>query len=563
MRLLEGQQTIRKSQVKVAGSTRPYEVQLRRRAEPRWVAALAYPYMGIALVYLVWRSSVVDWHIWYGPVVYIAELFSLVSTVLFVGIARKIYDPVFHTASGEHTVDIIVATYNESIDILEPVLVGATKVRGHRNILVLDDGNRPEVQAMSLRHGATWLPRTTNEHAKAGNLNNGLAHTDAEFILELDADHIPLPWFIERTLGYFDDPELAFVQTPQTFYNRETFLFRHHKTKPKFWFEQRMFYDTIQPAKNQWNAAFFVGTSAMLRRKALDSIGGFATGTATEDIHTAARLHARGWKSLFVPEVLAYGLEAENYKEFYKQRRRWAAGSLGLLLRSPDSPLWAKGFTHAQRLNYLYSTMAHFQGAQKLFLFCLPIICLVTLRSPITASTFAYGLAFWTYLAASILVTTVYARGTYNLLHTEAYNMANLPAHVGGLGGIIRVQKKFAVSRKSKIKKERSVAGSLMWVMSMTALLAIIRGLWLLETGNRSGIIYASLLFVTINLICLASFLQHLRSYERRTQPTLATDTPEQFYDWVRQLHTQLSPSPAVVIADNASTKVELQTSRR
>ena len=86
-----------------------------------------------------------------------------------------------------------------------------------------------------------------------------------------------------------------------------------------------MFYDVIQPAKNRWNSAFFVGTSAVLRRSALDEIGGFATGTATEDIHTSLRLHARGWRSLYVPEPLAFGLEAESLREFHKQRVRWAA----------------------------------------------------------------------------------------------------------------------------------------------------------------------------------------------------------------------------------------------
>ncbi|MEJ0073419.1 MAG: glycosyltransferase family 2 protein [Candidatus Saccharibacteria bacterium] len=130
------------------------------------------------------------------------------------------------------------------------------------------------------------------------------------------------------------------MQSPQTFYNTHVFLFRRRPHR-EAWSEQMMFYNCLQPAKNNWNAAFFVGTSAVLRRAAIDDVGGFATGTATEDIHTSLRLHARGWQSVFLPEPLAYGLEAENFKEFYKQRRRWAAGSLGLLFRSPDSPLRA------------------------------------------------------------------------------------------------------------------------------------------------------------------------------------------------------------------------------
>jgi cellulose synthase (UDP-forming) len=507
-----------------------------------WPCSL--PYFGVALTYLIWRSTVIAWDVWYGPLVYIAELYNLVCTGLFVVIAREIHDPVFRPTALKKTVDVFIATYTEPLDVLEPVVIGAMRIRGRRNVLVLDDGNRPEVAEMAQRHGAIWIPRTTNEHAKAGNLNHGLQHSDAEFILELDADHVPLPWFIERTLGYFDDPDLAFVQTPQTFYNRDTFLFRHNAAASSFWFEQRMFYDAIQPAKNKWNSAFFVGTSALLRRSALDSIGGFATETATEDIHTAARLHARGWKSVFVSEVLAYGLEAENYKEFFKQRRRWAAGSLGLLMRSPDSPLVARRYSLGQRLNYLYSTLAHFQGAQKLFLFILPIVCLVTLQSPFTSSTFESVLFFTVYIAVSVLATAVYARGTYHLLHTEAYNMASLPAHVAGLKGIVVIQKKFTVSRKSKVKKEPAWSLRLLWLMTAVATVAVGRSVWLMMQGDVSGIVMAAFIFTFANLICLVSFLGHLRRYERLPESLPQATTPRDFYYWILRLHEELRREP-------------------
>src|SRR5205085_10152554 len=106
---------------------------------------------------------------------------------------------------------------------------------------------------------------------------------------------------------YFEDPALAFVQSPQSFYNRDSFVFRTRRNSRR-WSEQGIFYDVIQPGKNRYNAAFFVGTSAVIRRQALDSIGGFATETATEHVHTSVRMHARGWKSLLVSEPLAFGL---------------------------------------------------------------------------------------------------------------------------------------------------------------------------------------------------------------------------------------------------------------
>src|SRR4030042_3735194 len=129
-----------------------------------------------------------------------------------------------------------------------------------------------------------------------------------------------------------------------------------------------MFYESIQPGKNRFNAAFFCGSCAILRHSAVRSVGGVAVGTDTEDIHTSLRLHAQGWKSLFVKEYLAYGIAPEDFSEYHNQRVRWGAGSLGLMFRSVDSPLWSRGLTMSQRICYIDSVLAHFRGL--FWLFC-------------------------------------------------------------------------------------------------------------------------------------------------------------------------------------------------
>lgn len=288
------------------------------------------------------------------------------------------------------------------------------------------------------------------------------------------------------------------------------------------WSEQMMFYDTIQPAKNHWNSAFFVGTSALLRRTAIDSVGGFATGTATEDIHTSLRLHAAGWKSVFVPRPLAYGLEAANLKEFYRQRKRWAAGSLGLLMRSADSPLTAPGLSLGQRLNYLSATLAHLQGVQKMFFFLLPITCLFTLASPIKVSLTAAPIILLIFPIASILITRAYSRRTYHFIHTEAYNLASLTAHLGGLWGIIKVQKKFSVSKKTANRKEKTWIKIVLSLMMGLEIIALARATDLLvgpehaQAQGHMGLIIASLAFCLVNLIIFGSFTWFLWRYEHR-----------------------------------------------
>jgi cellulose synthase/poly-beta-1,6-N-acetylglucosamine synthase-like glycosyltransferase len=440
-------------------------------------------------------------------------------TLLFLIITRHIYVPIHRAPTRHATVDVLIPTFNEPAEVLRPTILGAVRIRGVHEVFVLDDGDRPEVEVLARHLGATYLARGTNRDAKAGNLNHALRFSRAEFVLTLDADHVPRPEILERTMGYFDDDRLAFVQTPQTFYNHDSFLFR--RRRGGLWSEQGMFYDVIQPAKNRWNAAFYVGTSAVLRRSALDAVGGFATGTVTEDLHTSLRLHARGWKSLFVPEPLAFGLEAQSLREFYRQRRRWATGSLSLLLRIPDSPLRAKGLTRGQRINYLNACLAHLQGVQKLAYFVVPIACTFQLRSPVNAPLRGFVPLFLLFMAVSLFFTSRYARGTYHPIHTEAYNLANATAHLAGLRGAIAVERRFHVSSKHGRRTSGTWTKALLWGLLALSGLAIGRALDVIAMhgvhglGADTGLIAASIPFLLVNAVHLLSFLSALHSYER------------------------------------------------
>jgi cellulose synthase/poly-beta-1,6-N-acetylglucosamine synthase-like glycosyltransferase len=512
----------------------PYRVSFKPQSDPFYFPFLLYIYALAVGPYLVWRTLIVNWQVWYGPIVYLADLYGIVTTLLFFIIVQRKYVPIHHPVKLEDKkVDVLIPTYNEPLEVVEATVIGALHIRGIRNVLVLDDGNRPEICAMTKKLGALCYPRTTNEHAKAGNMNNGLQYSDADFVLTMDADHIPLPNFLERTVGYFDDPKVAFVQTPQTFYNTDSFLFRRPLSgSASTWSEQSMFYDCIQPAKNRWNSSFYVGTSAILRRTAIDSVGGFATGTATEDIHTSLRIHAKGWKSVFVPEVLAYGLEAASLKEFYKQRRRWAAGSLGLLFRSPDSPLRAKGLTIMQRLNYISAGLAHLQGVQKLIYFLTPVIVAFTLQGPVRISFARYSLIFLAFMLFSIFITHLYARGTYSLLYSESYSLANMMAHFGGIGGIVKVQRKFAVSQKIVVRRVKTGLKVVLLVLLLMAMAGFLRDFVLYMQGNHTGLVVAAGSFIVFNSVVLLSFLLYLQQYENREEfaPNLLQLNPQHKY---------------------------------
>lgn len=523
---------------------RAHEVRFDTRASPASFGVLLVVYVALVLPYLLWRATVINWDVWFGPLLYVSELYGVLSTALFLWVTRVIVVPRHRRTRLTSTVDAFVCTCHEPLAMLELTVGSACAVRGIRRVLVLDDGDREEVRRMAARLGASYFARRDRAHAKAGNLNHGLLHSDAEFLLLLDADHVPNPKFLARTLGHMDDPRVAFVQTPQTYDNRDSFLFRRRR-RGGWWSEQGMFYDCIQPAKNRTNSAFFVGTSAVMRRTALDSIGGFATGTATEDIHTSLRLHARGWRSVFVPEALAYGLEAENLKEFYRQRRRWAAGSLGLLVRSPDSPLRARGLTAGQRLSYLSATLAHAQGPQRMVFILTPLLCVLTSSPPVRGNLVVFLLIALGYTAFGVYASARFARGTYHLLYTECYALANAIAQCSALVGVIRVDKKFSVSRKSVRRSEPTWVKPLLWILAAVAATAatVATARLILGSTENAPLLIGCGLISMLNLTMLGSFLVFLGQHERG--PSLVSAPRSSLRKARRRRVAPAEPAPA------------------
>jgi hypothetical protein len=254
----------------------------------------------------------------------------------------------------------------------------------------------------------------------------------------------------------------------------------------------------------------------VLRRAALDDVAGFATGTVTEDIHTSLRMHARGWRSVFVPDPLAFGLEAQSLKEFYQQRRRWAVGALTLLLRSPDSPVRTRGLTLRQRLSYLDSTLSHLGGVQRLIHFLLPAITIFCMTSPVRVPFALYGLAFVCYFVVSFTLVAFYSRGTYHFLHSDAYSLANLVAQISALPSLLRRARRHNAARKDAPHRERTVVKGVLWLLGLTALAGVADGLARYASGNHSWLVIMATLWGVVNCVWMWWILGYLEFYERR-----------------------------------------------
>lgn len=257
-------------------------------------------------------------------------------------------------------VDIYIPTYNEPLSVVKPTVLAALEMdwpQDRIKVYLLDDGRRPEFATFAKQVGAVHMTRPDNKHAKAGNINHALTKTRGEFIAIFDCDHIPTRSFLQLTLGtLLGDPKMALVQTPHHFFSPDPFE-RNLKTFRKVPNEGELFYGLLQDGNDLWNAAFFCGSCAVIRRTALAEIGGIAVETVTEDAHTALRLHQRGWNSAYINIPQAAGLATESLSAHIGQRIRWARGMAQIF--RVDNPLLAKGLSFGQRLCYT-NAMAHF-----------------------------------------------------------------------------------------------------------------------------------------------------------------------------------------------------------
>jgi cellulose synthase (UDP-forming) len=578
------------------------------------ILAVADIFLG--LYYLVWRyTSTLNMNaLWFAIPLVVAETYSFLDTFMFAFMMWKPPRRIPPAPRGDETVDVFIATYNEPIELVELTARAAMRIDWkHLDVYILDDGARLEMKAKTEEIGCHYISRGAEwqgkpRHAKAGNVNNALAQTSGEFILILDADQIPAPQIVSHVVGYFQDPELAFVQTPQYFYNLPP--------GDPFGSDAPLFYGPIQQGKDGWNAAFFCGSNAILRREALIQLGltefvnemeertrksiqnlgaelrrvkqisplhreilsalkaelaaankayrenlpldkiarqiratiedakeklvgqnvnqmiadlkdlaemgdenaqasleylqreqaqvirdvtkqvenaeaiglsqeavdslafimpdeaipvqPLATISITEDMATAMRLHAMGWKSCFHPEILAYGLAPEDLGSALSQRLRWAQGTIQVFLR--ENPIFIRGLSFPQRLQYVTTMYSYFNGFFSLILILSPIIYLFTGIPPVSAWSWEFALRLIPFLLLNKFIFRYIAWGL-SVWRGEQYSLALFPLWIQAVVSVFTGAKlKFVVTPK---QRQSGNFLPLVWVQLLTVWMTI------------------------------------------------------------------------------------------
>ena len=446
-------------------SSRPWDVRLRRptwqplpgrlsaRTRVRLLAVLGIP---LAAWYFTWLLDPERVGTpWLYALLVVAEVFNLTQALglWWTCASERVREP---CPAPEHVaVDVYVPVYREPVEIVELTVAAASGLRGAEvRVWVLDDGNDDEMRALAARHGAGYVTREHHTGAKAGNINHALGRTHAPFIAVFDSDHVADVRFLEATLGHFEDQRVAFVQTPQYYANAEA-----GSIAGASWSQQSLFFGAIARGKDGLDAMFCCGTNVIFRREALESVGGFPVNSLTEDFELSIVLHEQGWRSAYVPEVLARGLGPEDMASYVSQQQRWARGCLSGIPRALRARLpWRL------KAQYLLSASYFLSGWTVLLYMSFPVIRILTGAQPIDGITAPeFIVHFAPYFAIALLTVALAGAGSYTF-GAFALAAASFWIHIlATLMVVLRRRGSFVVTPKegARVRQPRAVAPAL------------------------------------------------------------------------------------------------------
>jgi cellulose synthase (UDP-forming) len=344
--------------------------------------------------------------------------------------------------------DVFITVAGEPVALVEQTIRAASAMDyPDFHITVLNDGyvagqdNWRDIEELALELGVSCITRQVGGGAKAGNINNALALTHNPLVAIFDADHVPHRDFLRKTAAYFSDPSMGFVQTPQFYRNYG----ENYVTKSS-WEQQEIFFGPICKGKNRLNAATMCGTNMLVRREAFEAIGGMNTTSIAEDFVTGLLMHRAGYRSVYVPEVLAEGLATEDLLTYSKQQFRWARGALDIIFRW--NPLFMRGLSWAQKIQYLSSASFYLTGLFVVIDAMLPVIYLYTGAVPVEVSGMVLAGIFLPYFFLTLYTIQSASNFTFSF-SSLCFSMGSFAIHLRALAAAVTFRRSaFAITQK-------------------------------------------------------------------------------------------------------------------
>ena len=533
-------------QVAVGVSTATLFFVANRFSDRRVTIFLSILSLAMSARYIYWRATETLTFqttptLLLGTLLVIAELYAVV--VLVLGYVQTVWPldrkpvPLPPDPAEWPTVDVYIPTYNESMSVVRATVLACRALdypTDKFRVYILDDGKREEFRRFAAEAGVGYITRNDNKHAKAGNLNHAMTVTRGEFITIFDCDHIPVRAFLQLTVGWLvRDKRMAMVQTPHHFYSPDPFqrnLAAGSRVPP----EGNMFYGLLQDGNDYWDATFFCGSCAVIRRTALNEIGGVATETVTEDAHTMLKLHRRGWTSGYLKIPLAAGLATERLILHIGQRIRWARGMMQIFRL--DNPLTGPGLSIGQRLCYANAMVHFFFGIPRVIFLASPLAYLLLFQNMIAASPYAIAAYALPHIFHSVATASRIQGSWRHSFWSEIYEttLALFLVRVTIVTMINPRAGKFNVTEKGGTLARgffdlRAVYPNIL--LSLFIFVGILRGLFSMIFEQNTTLVFQALLLNTIwavisLLILLAALAVGRERQQLRSRARVRVDLP-------------------------------------
>lgn len=403
-------------------------------------------------------------------------------------------------------VDIYITVAGEPVEVVETTARAAMAQRyPNFRVYLLNDGlvakkdNWQQIERLAQRLGIECITREKPGGAKAGNINNALNITASPLVAIFDADQVPHKNFLSKTVGYFGDTSIGFVQTPQYYKNKGL-----NEITAGSWEQQEIFFGPICKGKNRLNSTFLCGTNMVIRKTALLAVGGMCEDNIAEDFLTSLFIHEQGWKSVYVPKILTEGLAPQDFLSYYKQQFRWSRGSLEVVFKY--NPLFRKGLSLAQRVQYLASASYYLSGLVVLVNALMPLVFFYTGLTPLNTSTMNLAAVFLPYIFLTILVLRLSSRQSYTF-RALAFSMSSFPIQIWATLSILLGRKaNFSVTSKKQLKGD-------FWYLAAPHLAYVLLALLGIELAIlRQGLTAAVLTNISWALFNISVFLPFIQA---------------------------------------------------
>ena len=453
-------------------------------------------------------------------------------------------------------VDIFIATYSEEPKLLYKTINGCKHMyypdKSKVHIYLCDDNRRPEMRALAAQMGVNYLDRPDNKGAKAGNLNNALAHSNSPYVVTFDADMIPKSDFLMKLVPYFVDAEiknrdreekdqikLGFVQSPQSFYNPDLFQFNLF-SEGRIPNEQDYFYRDIQVARTKTNSVIYGGSNTILNREALEAIGGFYTEAITEDFATGILIQKEGYVSLGVGEPLASGMSATDLQGLIQQRTRWARGVIATGRKMHI--FTSSKLSFAQKLNY-WASIWYWYAPLKRLIYILSPILYATFGFMVFKCTLPQVLLFWLpmYITSNVslrmLSNNIRSTKWTSIYETVLFPYMLVPVILESFGITL---KKFKVTTKEEQKNQKgknAIYTIPFLILIVLSIIGIVNCIFIMfDSGSFGPIVVLFWLVYNLFLLVMSLFFVDGRVPYRKAE-RVNVEMPCVFDDGIRQVN--------------------------